>query len=156
MFRFRRLWLSLAVAISLLPVTAVAGTCSSITFAPLNFGANIVPGGSAKTINTATTISVNCSSATSFSLALSEGVHATGSGLSAVRQLAGSAGSLTYGLFQDGARTIPWGDGLNVGSPRSGFGSGSPEPFLVYASLNVPATTPLGSYSDSIAITVSF
>jgi spore coat protein U-like protein len=76
--------------------------------------------------------------------------------MSAVRHLSGSAGTLTYGLFQDSAHSTPWGDGTNVGSGESGYGSGSAEPFLVYANLTVPASAAIGSYSDTVLVTVSF
>jgi spore coat protein U-like protein len=96
------------------------------------------------TIKTVTSIVYNCT--TAFSLSLSD-ANATG------YQLSGTAGSLTYGLFQDSARTIPWGNGTNGGNPQTGSGSGS---VLIYASLLVPAATTIGSYTDSVNLTVSF
>src|ERR1035438_8724947 len=102
MYRTVRLIAFLFAAAVSLRATAIAQTCSSISVAPLNFGSNIVPGGAGVTIKTVTSIVYNCT--TSFSLSLSD-ANATGF------QLSGTAGSLTYGLFQDSARTIPWGNG---------------------------------------------
>jgi spore coat protein U-like protein len=76
--------------------------------------------------------------------------------MSAVRQISGTAGSLMYGMYQDSAHSTPWGDGTNVGAGQSGFGDGNAEPFLVYAALTVPAVAAIGSYSDTVIVTVSF
>jgi spore coat protein U-like protein len=122
----------------------------------LSFGASISPGGAAVTVRSSTTISIKCTGATSFALLLDEGTHATGSGLSAIRRLAGAAGSLAYGLFQDGSRTTPWGNGRTVGAGEAVIGDGTVEPIVVYALLSVPAATAAGSYSDSVALIVSF
>jgi spore coat protein U-like protein len=127
-----------------------------VSVAPLNFGSSISPGGIAVTIKSATAISVNCSVGTKFVLLLGEGSNAIGSGFGAVRRLAGAGGYLPYGLFQDGARTMPWGDGMNVGNGEAGSGNAGAEPFIVFSSLSIPATAVGGSYSDSVLVTVSF
>lgn len=145
----------IALATFALPTAAIAGSCSSISVPPLNFGSNIVPG-AGFTINSSTTISVNCASGTTFTLYLDAGAHVSGSGLSAQRQLFGTGGFMQYGLFQDGARTTTWGDGTTAGTGQAGFGSGSVQPFLIYATLTVPSSIAIGSYSDSVTVTVAF
>jgi spore coat protein U-like protein len=43
-----------------------------------------------------------------------------------------------------------------VGGGEAAFGDGAVQPFVVYALLSIPATTAVGSYSDSVSLTVSF
>jgi spore coat protein U-like protein len=153
MCRFvRRLAFTLAAAVSL-PATAVAGTCSSVRVAPLNFG-SIVPGRFVKTINSVTTISVKCSRGTRFVLLLNDGSQPSGNSAKGRLSFPGTTERLTYDLFQDGSRTTLWGDGTN-GAGITGFGDGAVQQFLVYAQLYVPPTAAIGSHSDSLTVTVS-
>ena len=77
---------------------------------------------------TATVISVDCSSsATRFSMLLDEGTYAVGPGFNAHRELSGSAGSLTTSLR---------------------CGNGGAKPFVVFAPLSVPTTSPPVSHAD--------
>lgn len=63
-------------------------------------------------------------------------------------------GSITYGLYTDAARTIPWGSA--AGQTISGTGNGSARSLTVYG--RVPAqTTPMtGLYSDTVVVTVNY
>jgi len=116
----------------------------------------VPPGSGVKTVTSSTTISINCSAGASISVALGEGLNPTGSGMTAKRQLKATAASVTYELFQDSGRSQTWGDGTFVGPVEAGFGDGTAQPFPVFASVYVPAGAAIGSYSDSVVVTVTF
>ena len=66
-----------------------------------------------------------------------------------------AGGNITYGLYLDAARSLPWGN--TVGSnTTSATGSGVSQGSTVYGRI-APQTTPKpGAYSDTIVVTVGY
>lgn len=102
-----------------------------------------------------TALGVTCSAQTPYSVSLSGGsvgqdVHRRRMGANGA---AGGA-SVGYQLYQDGARTQPWGqmDAERV----SGTGTGSPQTLPVYARVPAQPTPPAGEYRDVVTATVTF
>lgn len=104
---------------------------------------------SQQALDGAGTISVSCSPATSYSLALS-----TGGGSYAQRELAGIGSVLDYNLYTSVSRSIVWGDGS--GSSATVSGEGDSANHTVYGRIPAQQNVKAGSYSDSIVVTVTF
>jgi spore coat protein U-like protein len=110
------------------------------------------------TLKSSTTISVTCSSGTSFAIGLDVGTHSTGAGSTAQRYLANGSSTIAYELCRDSGCSVPWGDGTNAGSTVAGsaYASGGAQPFLVFSLITVPLSASVGTYTDTISVKVSF
>jgi spore coat protein U-like protein len=139
-------------------VTAsVAPTCSA-TASNLNFG-TYTPGGGALAINTS--VLVKCTSGTTFKVALNSGSTAGGS--FAQRLMANGAATLQYNLYLDQKFGTIFGDGSASTQVAPGTGAGvttaNQVQVTVFGSLPDSTTNQAaipGSYSDTIAVTVSY
>ncbi|NTF09648.1 spore coat protein U domain-containing protein [Agrobacterium rubi] len=135
------------------------------TFVPFNVAATVEPTCivSAQTlnfgihnnlltaVNATGTISLTCTSNLPYTVSLNGGLS---NSPAASRKMVRPNGSITYGLYTDAARTIPWGSA--AGQTISGTGNGSARSLTVYG--RVPAqTTPMtGLYSDTVVVTVNY
>ncbi|NUU03509.1 Csu type fimbrial protein [Herbaspirillum robiniae] len=100
-------------------------------------------------------IGVTCSNGTSYTISLDAG---TGSGANTTaRKLATTDGSstLNYALYQDSARTKTWGN-ANGTDTLSGVGNGAAQSIPVYGYIPAGQATRAGTYSDVVAITLSY
>lgn len=101
-------------------------------------------------------IGVTCSNGTSYTVSLDAG---TGSGASTTtRKLVAADGSgttLNYGLYQDASRTKTWGN-ANGTDTLTGVGNGTAQSIPVYGQIPGGQTAGAGSYSDVVAITLSY
>lgn len=132
-----------------LDISAVVPSQCVVQSAAMPFG---VYAASALTQNAQ--IGVACSNGTSYTVSLDAGTAGSGT---ANRKLLTSDGSnsLNYGLYQDAARTRNWGN--SSGSDTlSGVGNGSNQSIPVYGYIPAGQTAPAGSYSDVVAITLSY
>ncbi|MFC7050144.1 Csu type fimbrial protein [Emcibacter nanhaiensis] len=106
-------------------------------------------------VEATTSITVKCSSSTAYEVFLNAG---TGSGATtAIRKMTGGGGSdtLSYSLYQDAAHNMVWGEtsGTDV---VSGTGDGLDQAITVYGQIAANQPAVVGSYSDTITVTVSF
>lgn len=104
---------------------------------------------SGQVLDGAGSISVSCSPSASYILELS-----TGGGSYAQRQLAGTVSVLNYNLYTSVSRTVVWGDG-SAGTATVG-GDGENAIHNVYGRIFAGQNVPVGSYGDSIVVTVIF
>jgi spore coat protein U-like protein len=99
------------------------------------------------------TLSIQCNATLPYAVSLSGGN--AGATDPTQRKMALGGGNVTYGLYQDSARTQPWGDNPGTNT-NSGTGNGALQNIAVYARI-APQTTPSpGTYSDTIIATVSY
>ena len=134
---------------------------------PFNVSANVVGGCTLATTNmnfgtvgvltanldTSNTISVSCSNLTPYTIGLSGGQSGTTD--PTLRKMANGLSEVTYGIYQDSARTIPWGD--TIGSNTiSNIGNGSVQNFAAYGRVTVQNTPAAGIYSDTIIVTMTY
>lgn len=103
-------------------------------------------------------VKVRCSNGSGYTLKLSPG-----NGSYATRLLKNGSNSLQYNLFTDGAYTSIWGDGTSSTAVVTGTGAGlaaaSEITHSVYGQLPDNTTNeaaPVGSYADSITVTVEY
>lgn len=133
-----------AVTATVLPSCTVAGGV------PLAFG--VVTPGVQQDGNVL--VSAVCTVGTPYTLALDAG---TGSGATvASRRMTSGGDTLEYALYQDAARTTPWGDGTAGTSTRSSTGTGLQQSFTVYGRVPSSAAAAVGTYADTITITATY
>lgn len=126
----------------------VLGACT-VTTTNMNFGTVGVLGSNTDTTNT---ISVNCNSGVPYTIGLDNG--ATGASPTA-RRMTNGGNFVTYGIYQDAARTTEWGETIGTNT-ISASGTGSVQNYTGYG--RVPAqTTPVsGTYTDVVIVTVTY
>lgn len=94
-------------------------------------------------------IGVSCDVSASYSIALSPG-----GGSYASRAMASGAYTLKYNLYTDATRTTVWGDG--TGGTATVNGSGTTADYTVYGRVPAGQNAYVGSYTDTITVTVTF
>lgn len=133
-------------------VTATVLASCDVTAGDLAFG-DYDPVAAAN-LDAETTLSVTCTNGTAYHVGMSLG---SGSGATmAQRRMTESGGSqtLNYVLYQDTQRSVLWG---NTGADRqAGTGDGTPDTIHVYGRVPMQQAAPVGSYSDTIVVTVSW
>jgi spore coat protein U-like protein len=155
-----------ALALAALPGTAGAQSVSSnlnvtanvtanctVSTSPIAFGSvNTLSGAP---VNASGGVTVTCTNGTLWTASADQGQGA-GASFTARRMSSGS-NTLAYNIFTDSARTIVWGDGSGSSATVSQNGSGAAQSITVFG--QVPAgqsSVPAGSYSDTVAVTISY
>ncbi len=145
-----------ATATTTFQVTATVLKTCSVSAAALAFG-NYTPG----TGNVAgtTTVNVNCTKTTPYTVALDKGT--TTGGTLAQRLLANGANTLQYNLYTTNTYATVWGDGTGTTATQAGTGSGiaTANALTVFGQLPDNATNQNavpGAYSDTITVTVTY
>lgn len=96
-------------------------------------------------------LAVTCTATTSYTVGLNGG---NANGPPTARKMSKGLQTVTYGLYRDAPRSLPWGD--TVGNTLAGTGSGLAQPLTVYGRVP-PQTTPSpGLYTDTIVSTVTY
>lgn len=150
-----------ATATTNLSVSATVVNNCSISAAPLDFG-NYDPIGThsptgADLVSSAQLV-VACTVGDTYSVYLGQGANAgTGSTDAApVRQLGSGTNKLAYQLYQDSARTIPWGN-TAASSPAAVVATSSSAVNLtVYGVVAKGQSRPAGTYTDTVVATINF
>ena len=134
-----------ALLACLLPATAAANCSVSTT--GVSFGA--YDPFAAGHLDSAGTISISCDAPIAYAIALG-----TGAGSYALRTLLSGPHQLGYNLYSDSARTMLWGDG--TGGSTVVTGQDSSAIHTVYGRIPARQNVHIGTYVDSLLITVSF
>lgn len=141
-------------------VTTIVNKNCLVTATALNFGTYVPTGG---TLRASSTINVNCTKGTPFTVALNAG---TTSGTTLAQRLlqnttTGDTDTLQYNLYTSGSYGLIWGDGSGTSQTVAGTGLGvlTSVPETVYGQLpDIPANQNVsaGTYTDTITVTVTF
>lgn len=135
-------------------VTASIGDSCTVTATDLGFG-NYDPG-TGSDLDANSSVTAKCTSGTGYTIGLDAG---TGSGATTDNRLmtvSGGTETLGYGLYQDADRTINW-DDVGGTSPVTGTGDGTDQTHTVYGRIPGGQTSAVvGTYSDTITVTISF
>jgi spore coat protein U-like protein len=132
--------------------TVVAG-CHELRANPLVFGP--YPQGNATAVDSSTTVRVNCTQGVPFI------VSAEQDSAENIRRMTSSSpnqsGMLEYNLYRSGTFQQIWGS-ANNGNAIVGVGTGSetPQQLTIYGRILPGQMPPLGSYSDTVIVTLSF
>jgi spore coat protein U-like protein len=134
-------------------VQATINSACSVSATTLNFGAYSPT--SATALTGASTISVYCTNGSPYTTALNVG---SGGGTFAARWLANGASDLTYNLYRDAAYSQVWGDGTASTYTVAGTGAGllTANTITVYGQIPIAQDMPVGTYSSTITVTVSY
>lgn len=128
----------------------VSGACSVVSASDLSFGAQTTI---ASNLDTSSTIAVQCTNSTPYTIGLSAG-GGTGATVASRLLTAGQA-TIPYTIYRDSNRTQLWGSTTNVDTV-GGTGSGASQSYTVYGRVAPVASPAAGSYSDTVAITVTY
>jgi spore coat protein U-like protein len=137
------------VAVFLMLAGSAAHAGCSVSSPGLNFGA-YDPFASSEKLG-AGTITVNCSLATVYTVALS-----AGQGTFAQRAMKNGGSTLNYNLYLDVTRLTVWGDGSSSTGVNPGVGTGLDGTFTAYGKMPAQQNVRSGTYTDSVVITVAF
>jgi spore coat protein U-like protein len=131
-------------------ITASYPDTCTIAAAALAFGSIVQ---TTTATNGATTVTARCSAATPYTIGLNGGQAGTLD--PANRKMKYLSYELTYGLYRESARTLPWGEyaGLNA---YGGTGSGSDQILPVYGRVNAQPTPPAATYTDTVIATITY
>jgi spore coat protein U-like protein len=131
-------------------VTATVPANCYVTAAILNFGSVGLIG---TNVDAPSTIGLQCSNALPYTVALDGGQ--SGATDPTQRKMSKGSEQITYGLYRDAARSLPWGSTAGTDTV-SGVGSAAVENRAVYGRIP-PQTTPSpGLYVDTVVVTVIY
>lgn len=158
--------LATTVAALCLPAPAIAGTAGGSLAASATVTANCtistsalafgnVDSTSASDVDATGGLTITCTNGSAWTA--SAGVGA-GSGASfAGRRMSAGANLLSYNIYTSAARTTVWGDGTASTATIGGTGSGAAQSVTVYGRVGGGQTgVPIGSYADTVAVTISY
>jgi spore coat protein U-like protein len=131
-------------------VTATVSSNCTIGSTAVSFGS---PGVLTSNVDAQGTLSIQCTSNLPYAVSLNGGT--SGATDPTQRKMKVSGANVTYGLYQDAARSLPWGSTTGVNTV-SGTGTGLTQTLNVYGRV-APQTTPKpGTYTDSVIATITY
>src|SRR5262249_32781666 len=99
------------------------------------------------------TLSVQCTTSLPYAVSLDGGT--SGATNPTQRKMTFTTSNVVYGLYQDAARSLPWGSTAGVNTV-AGTGPARTQTLTVYGRV-APQTTPkVGTYTDTIIATVTY
>jgi spore coat protein U-like protein len=133
-------------------VTAtVLGSCT-VSATDMVFGNYSANSGAA--LPATSTLSVTCTTGTTYTVALDGGTHTANVAARAMTD--GASHSLPYGLYTTNAYTSIWGDGTSSTVTQAGTGNGSAQSLTVYGRIPASQFVTAGSYTDRVTVTVTY
>ena len=137
-----------ATSTSTFQVTATVASSCTVTATSLAFGNYTLA-----QLDGTSTITATCTNGTTYTIGLDAGTF-SGATTSTRRMTGPSAAGLSYSLFSDSGRTTNWGNA--TGSWVSGTGTGEAQVLTVYGRIPANQTALIGSYTDTVTVTVTF
>ena len=93
---------------------------------------------------------VTCTSSTSVTVSLDNGLYG---GSPTARKMVSGSNSITYGIYQDSGGTTAWGNSGNTVTKTVGTTQVN---ITAYGVVPIQTTPPLGSYADTVYVTISY
>ncbi len=134
-----------------LQVSATVISACAVSATTLNFGSSINPTVAVLPIDASTTLTVQCTATTPYSVALSAGANSGGN--FAARAIQNGGAALGYQLYTDALRTTVWNESTGV---MAGTGSGANQSLTVYGRLPSLTGAVPGTYTDTVVVTVTY
>jgi spore coat protein U-like protein len=133
------------VAVSATVTPSCLVTTTNMNFGNVTFFTN--------NVDTTGSVLVTCTNGTPYHVRLNGGL--TGATNPAARRMTLGANQVTYGLYRNAARTLPWGetDGVNT---DPGTGTATVNTHTVYGRIPPQPSLPPGTYIDTVIATVSY
>lgn len=144
---------SAATATSTVTVSATVIDSCTVTSQALPFGAyNSISGDG---LDTSALASPTCTRGTAYAVSLNAGIGADAT--ETARKLSGMEGaSLTYGIYADAGRSSVWGSGAGGTTQIFGTGNGEAQPMTMYGRIPGAQTVRVGTYTDTVTVTVTY
>lgn len=129
----------------------ITATCSLSTPADLAFGSTQAVSAN---IDATTTIQVTCSNTAPYTIGLGQGLYGTAINARKMK-LSTTTDTANYALYRDASRTQNWGETIGTDT-ASGTGTGSAQTHTVYGRVPTQAGLPIGAYSDTVVVTLTY
>ena len=142
-----------ATATTTFPITASVIDSCTVAATPLAFGN--YNGITALVLDATATITPTCTLGTAYTITLDAGLG-TGATLTTRRLSGPASATLDYAIYTDPTRTTVWGNGGGGTGTRAGVGLGAAEPGLLYGRIPASQATAVGSYLDTITVTLTY
>jgi len=128
----------------------IQGACSVQSASDLAFGSQTsIP----SNLDATSTIGVQCSNTTPYTIGLSAGV---GAGATVAARLLTVGGStIPYSIYRDSNHTQVWGVTAAVDT-QGGTGNGAVQSYTAYGRAPPVASPAVGAYTDTVAVTVTY
>ena len=139
-----------------LGVTGTVISSCVVSGGTINFGSAIDPTVASVPLDASTTLTVQCTSTTPYSVALNAGVNAGGATNFSSRSIKNGIQTLGYQLYSDALHAVVWGDGTATSAVVPGVGSGSNQSLTVYGRLPSLSGAIPGTYTDTVTVTVTY
>ncbi|HLH29616.1 MAG TPA: spore coat U domain-containing protein [Terriglobia bacterium] len=135
------------------PMSATASIVAKCTLSvgPLNFG-NLGFSLATTSSSQTATVSYTCSRGTTAQITMDQGLNGTGTPASPVRRMKSAANFMGYQLYSNSGMTVVWDGvtGINV------TGTGAAQNTTVYGQVPRQTLPPLGTYNDTVVVTINF
>lgn len=131
-------------------VTATVVASCSVQTANLDFGS---AGLLNAAVDAAATLTITCSATTPYTISLDGGL--SGASDPTARTMMQAAQSVTYGLYRNAARSLPWGSTIGSNTVAA-TGTGLAQSHTIYGRVSPQATPGPGTYTDTIVVTVTY
>lgn len=129
----------------------IQGECQILAANNLDFGTHGVLSGNT---DASTTLSVQCTSGTSYDIGLDAGLGA-GATVATRRMTGPGAATIDYSLYSDAGRSTVWGETISTDTVP-GSGTGAQQDYTIYGRVPGQTTPGPGGYTDTITVTVTF
>lgn len=140
-----------ATTTSTLNVSAIVAAACTVTTSPVTFGSQ---SNFATNIDANGSLTVTCTNAAPYTIALDKGA---GSGATvALRKMTSGVNTLSYSLYQGSVGSQIWGDTTLGTTIYSGTGTGLAQNIIVYGRIPSGQNPAVGSYTDTVNVTISF
>lgn len=140
-------------------VTGTVITNCNVSTTALDFGSS--PSTIALNIDSTATVKVQCTNTTPYSIGLGNGLNVSGSQRRV--RLAATSNYINYGLYTDAARSNAWVATSSTTSCTAGVstcylgtGSGSNQNITVYGRIPSQTAPVVGTFTDTVVVTVTF
>lgn len=137
-------------------VTGTVVSSCNVSGSLLNFGAAIDPLTAAVPIDATSTLTVQCTNTTPYSVALDAGTNAGGATNFSSRAIKSGSNTLGYQLYLNAGRSSVWGDGTSSSLPVTGTGTGSTQSLTIYGRLPTLGNAAPGTYVDTVTVTITY
>lgn len=133
-------------------VQANYGSACFVTTTTLNFGTR---GILSSAIDAANAISVTCTSGVAYTVGLNGGNQGASDPTQRKMANGGNTAFVTYGIYRDSARTLPWGNTIGTNT-ASGTGNGNVQNFRGQGRVPAQTTPAPTTYTDTVVVTVTY
>ena len=128
----------------------IQASCTVVSATAINFGSMATI---AANVDQTSTLTVNCSSTTPYTVSLGLG-GGTGATVASRKMMSG-ANLVNYTLYRDALRTQLWGTTIGTDTV-AGTGTGANQTLTIYGRVPAQAVPPPGTYNDAVTVTVTY